>query len=355
MVKKYSLILPIIFSLFTNTKAANLDFLVQDTLSNPIQNSFVVVEGISNPNYIDIQQTDNSGHTIFDVPDDQFFYYSAFKQGFHSNGGAIYTDSNYNLNTTLTPFESWQWYDYYNWNGNVEFTFTSSDEDVNYVGGNEFNYEINFSNIGNEVISFNQNGLNSIVYDSSGNAVEGWGEQNPDLLYSINLNPGSGWFRAAAQGNNVTVYIGGANGNINGQNFDISGENEWVSEQITTSDNIVPIWLNGQYNVNVSLDYSLENEENRTIGIYSQPFYIDNFVSINPKENNLEKKVINFPNPCNNNFYVKSKDNGVLNIYNLRGQKIYSKKGRDFSIKSLESGIYIGEIDGEKFKQIILK
>lgn len=354
MLKKYFTLIPLLLGLSTGLKGMNLEVLVQDSLNTPLENSFVVVGGISNPNYLEIQETSEDGLANFSVPDNAFYSYSAFKDGYHSYGGAFYSDEDRDISITLSPFEDNQWYDYYTWDGNVEFSFSSSDEDINYHVGDDFNYEIEFSNVSNQIVSFDNNSLTSVVYDSSGNSIDGFGEQNPDLNYAINLHPGIGWFNASAQGNNVTVYIGGADGNINGRNFNISGENEWVSETITTNDNQINSELSGFYNVDVSLNYFMNGNPNN-IGISSQQFYVNNPISSIKDGKNLEKKVINFPNPSNNLFYVKSDKVSTLDLYNICGQKIYSEEGKYFCFSDLSSGVYIGEIDGVKFKQTILK
>jgi len=367
-------------------KSANLEYIVTDSLTNPLNNSTIVLTGINDPNYFEVKQTGESNKVSFNVADNQFFNYFVNKLGYESESSVVYSDKDKTIESKLKKLSESSWYDYYLNNGDLEMSFLSFDEDIYYSGGEPFNYEIQFTNIGNKIVSFDQNGLFSFAKDSLGNQVTGWAEQNPELFYDLNLKEKKGWFKACVEGNEVTIYIGEASGKLDGRNFDITGENEYVSTKIQTNDNVVPNYLNGKYNIEVGLNYN----ENKSISLSSQDFFIENFIPDttiidttitdpdttiidpdttiidpdttftgidNPFSINHRKglnKLLHYPNPSNSSFKVKYFKESELRIYDLLGREVYKKVGKDFDIK-LNTGIYFGLIDGNKFKQVILK
>jgi len=274
MKKLINYIFPFILAL-SPLKAKTLEYIVTDSLSNPLNNSTIVMTGINNPNYLESKNTRESNKASFEVADNEFFFYFVNKLGYENKSATVFSNSDKQIPVNLKPIKQGKWFDYYLNNKDLEMSFLSFDEDVFYKGKDPFNYEIQFTNIGNKIISFDQNGLFSFAEDSLGNKIIGWAEQNPELIYNLNLKEKRGWFKARVEGNDVTIYIGEASGNLDGKNFDITGEGEYVSSKIQTHDNIVPTWLNGKYKINIGLNYNTD----KSISLISQDFFIENYIA----------------------------------------------------------------------------
>jgi len=340
------------FLLAISLKSATLEYLVTDSLDNPLNNSTIVLQGINNPDYFQVKQTE-SNKTSFEVEDNQFFNYFVNKIGYKSELGVVYSDQDKQIESKLKKLSENSWYDYYLNNGDLEMSFNSFDEDIFYKGGEPFNYEIQFNNISDKEISFDQNGLFSFAYDSLNNQVNGWVEQNPDRLYNISLKKKKGWFKASVEGNDVTIYIGEAKGVLEGRTFDITGDGEYVSSKIQTNDNIVPDYLNGKYKIKVGLNYN----QTENISLTSQDFFIENYIpnTSGIDRKNLENKIKVYPNPFNSYLTIHG-ENLKVEAYDLLGRKVYEKQGSNLKFgENLKSGIYFLKINNKKKKVIKLK
>lgn len=329
-------------------RATDLEFLVLNESSEPLPQSSVVLQGISDPDSLYVQETNNQGSTTFSVDQGDFFYYFAFKQGFHPEGGAILSDQNKITELNLVPFLEGQWQYYYRTNGQLELSFLSSDPDTDYEILDPFNYEIECGSVSNEEVHLTSQDINSGIYSENGNPVMVgdaiWGSPNEEIIYDIYFRPRSGWLRYIAQGNNVTATIGESYGTFNGINFDVSGDGEFVTQQITTNDNVVPNNIeNGFYHVLVNI---------LGLSMTSQNFHVNAPVSIvtTNQESNLEKEILAYPNPFNGKFNILGYDHTQkIEIYNLKGEQIYCGSLGKVNIGSYPSGTYIGVIDEIKF------
>lgn len=331
---------------------SNLEFILNGE-ENPLSDGTMVLQGISDPDYLDIQTTNEQGSASFSVPDMNFFYFFGFKQGYHPESGAIFSDLDKITQLDLTPFGPNEWQFYYRTNDQLEMSFLSSDVDTTYERGDEFNYEIEVGSISDSEVHITNNDINAGVYDSNGNPVmigpNIWGSANPDLIYDIYFRPRGGWLRYTAQGNNVTAQIGEAHGTFDGIPFDISGEDEWVGQTIQTNDNIVPNNINqGDYHVLVDI---------LGLNFSSQNFQVNVPVGINRDfSKKLEQKVYAYPNPSNGQFNINGhRPNERVEIYDLMGRKVYDGSIRNINSNSYDSGVYIGVIKGTKFPLTKLK
>jgi len=331
----------------------DLEFLVNDSSSgNPLSQSSVVLQGISDPDYLQIQETNDQGSTEFSVLDNSFYYYFGFHLGHHSESGSIFSNQNQQVNLGLDPFGPDEWWDYYQASGGLEFSFTSFDPNTNYNVGDEFNYEFQVGSISDSDVGFSNNEIIAGILDINGNQAMTptggwWGSPNDLLDYQITFRPRSGWMNYSAEGNLVTIRIGEAHGVFDGIPFDVSGDGEFVEGTLETNDNVIPNVPTGDYNVLFAL---------QDIYSESQFFHVDNpNVGIIDSRTSLISKVTNYPNPANNSFMVHYEKGGELIMRDILGREVYRGTGKDFNVKLNSSGIYYGVIDGQKFKQTLIK
>ncbi len=329
--------------------STDLEFILQSSEQpfSPLPGGTVVLQGISDPNYLEIKETDENGSAIFSVQDSNFFYFFGFKQGYHPKSGAVFSSDNKRIPLELEPFQPDEWQYYYKTDGKLEMSFISFDKDTNYEWGDEFNYEVEIGSVSDEEIHLSNFDIKSGVYNETNNpvVVEGeiWGSPNPFITYNIYLKPKKGWIRYTAQGNKVTAIIGESYGVFNGTSFDVSGEGEWVSKTIQTNDNVVPEGLpSGNYHVLIEI---------LGLKIKSQDFYIkapsSNFVS--EDKTTLERKLLAFPNPARDKFRIRGcRPNERIRIYDLLGRKIYDGPVGNVDLSDYKSGTYIGVIGKNK-------
>ncbi len=343
-------------SLITPLKAVDLEFLVKDSQTQvPLSGSNVALQGISDQDYFEIQETDDQGRTVFSVNDYQLFLYSCYNPNYHTDEGNAYSSSNETINVDLNPYEEGQWHDFFYQDGNLKVISQSFDPDVYYSGGESFNYEIEWSSISDQVISFTDEDMQSNAYDSFGNIIPGWLEP-VDLDYNINLNPGQGWLKAEVNGTNITLSAGAVTGIVNGDSIPPGPDGESFELELQSNNYIVPQGLpSGEYYGESTLNYSV-NGTLHNISASTQPFYVNTpNVSISHTNSTLERKLIIHPNPTNNVFQVKYYKDSELRIVNQLGQEVYKGYGKDFKINLNASGIYFGKIDGNSFKQTVIK
>jgi len=331
----------------------DLEFLLKDLDNNPLQDGTIALQGISNDDYLEIQQTNNQGLTNFIVEDGNFFYFFGFKQGYHPEAGAIFSDEDKTTELNFTPFGANEWQFYYRTNDEVEMSFFSNDPDTIYERGDEFNYEVEVGSVSDEEVHLSNTDMEAGIYSENGDPVmigdSIWGSPNDELEYDIYFNPRSGWLRYTAEGNNVTAQIGEAHGIFDGVPFDISGDGEWVGQTIITNDNVVPNHIEqGLYNVQVDV-----------LGLQmgSQNFQVNVPVGVNGNNRGgLEKELLVYPNPSNGKFNIKGYNfNEKVEIFDIRGRKVYEGAIGNINSNSYSSGTYIGVINGNKFTHTKLK
>ncbi len=150
----------------------NLEFIVSDSATlDPLPQSTVVLQGISDPEYLEVHQTDDQGVTDFSVEDFDFFYSFTFQPSYHPNAGAVFSDANKTIDVYLIPYEEGQWWDYYSTDDSLEFSFSSFDPDIYYDVGDEFNYEIEVGNISDQEVGFSHNDIVAGARDTTGAQV----------------------------------------------------------------------------------------------------------------------------------------------------------------------------------------
>jgi len=332
-------------------KSADLEFIVREEgTSTPLNQSTVIVEGLTTDYYGERGTGETNSVTFEDMPDNEIYDYTVFHNGHHPfEDGTVYTDSDKALTTDLEPYEEWEWPDYYT-SGleGLALTFSSQDEDVYYDAGDEFNYLIMVQSISGDPVNLSNSDIDAGVYDINNNPVmvgdANWGSPNDDLTYEITFNPYVGWLGYDVQGNNVEACIGDASDVVfNGENYEL-GPGEVVCQNVVTQDNVVPNGINGTFHVNISIG---------DIDFTSRNFYVGP-VSVKPKQNDLEKEVRNYPNPTNNWFKLENVDQKDVKIYDLRGREVqYKQSGDNFQINS--SGIYNVVIGDKTLTQVIIK
>ena len=156
------------------------------------------------------------------------------------------------------------------------------------------------------------------------------------------------------------LFIGSFSGSIyQFKNIENNLNGQFTQVNSTVSN----IWDGGKSAITIS-DINNDNEADMIIGNLSGGiayFSSDSLINDTTISSNIINIIPNkfsvFPNPTKNNFMIKSRYNGIINIYNVLGELVYTtiKKQEKLQISdtNLIKGIYLIEFNKQQKKIII--
>jgi len=257
----------------------NVNFYVKDSNGNPLPQSLIIVQGISNQGFSENLITDGNGFASVSLSSNEIFVYTIYKFTFQTSTGNFFTSSNKDINIFLEKIPKDQWYFYYENNGDLEIQLESPDSDVNYIPGEYINQSMQITNVAGTNIKLIPDETSVVTVDSQTLDRLGW--WGNILSYEVNmeltLKPG-GWLKASVNGNHFEACMGNAFGSYKGQVFDVSGS-EFVCKEDNGGarpQNLVPDWiLNDTYKFNTTIGYEINNQE-KSYGLLTQDVFIRN-------------------------------------------------------------------------------
>lgn len=257
----------------------SVNFEVKDTNGNPIENSLVMIQGITNSDFSKNKLTDSSGKAFFTLNKDEFFFYIVYKLSYEYKQDFFSTSENKNFEITLEKLLDDQWFFYLLNNGELEFRFKGLDEDTNYEPGDYIKSVLELRNVaGKNIKLIKDKNILQFVDSQTMNALRAWG--NFDIsgggnLESITLKKNGQIKITFSEG---TVEICGSNLIIiyMGHRIELSGEESLciTEDQQHTK---IPEWiLKNKYRFKIDFFYEIIDGIEKNINFTSQKFFINN-------------------------------------------------------------------------------
>jgi hypothetical protein len=313
-------------------ETANVNFEIKDSSGNPLKNTLIIIQGISNTDFNQNLLTDINGKTSIALNKNEIFAYAIYKLAYEEKTGNFFTNSDKNIQITLNKVPKDKWYFYYENNGEIELKFKSLDSDTNYYSGDSVNEVLDIKNVAGKNIDLVKEKTSIETVDSlTLKRLRWWGDLRPqNVLVDLTLKK-DGWLKATIQNDALEVCAGNAIGTYKGQAFDVSGS-EFICKDDKGS-NIIPDWiLKNNYKFKLGVAYKIDGNE-KNLDLLTQDFFIDNVewkpeISSHPIKNIFADKqwLYNITPKYPNNFvyYKLEKAPNRMSIDNKGGTLTWS-------------------------------
>jgi len=174
-------------------------FEVKDSGGNVLPDTLVIVQGITNTGFSESKLTDSAGKASFALNKDEFFIYIIYKLSYKEQTAGFFTIGDRNFSITLEKLPEDQWYFYRVNNGEMEFQFSSPDDDTNYQTGEYIKTVLETRNVGEKNIKLVQDkAVFQIIDGQTLNNLRAWGDfvgSGSSDLGEITLKK-DGWIKA---------------------------------------------------------------------------------------------------------------------------------------------------------------
>jgi hypothetical protein len=262
-----------------SSSTVSVNFEVKDGGGNPLKDSLVIIQGITNTGFSESKLTDSGGKTSFNLDKDNLFIYIVYKLSYKEQTDSFSTfGGNKNFQITMEKLPDDQWFFYLLNNGEIEFQFKSLDDSTNYKPGDYLKGIFEIKNVAGKNIELLVNKSSFLVVDSQTlNAINGWGNlkpSNPAIMGISAILKSDGWVRGTLSEGVVEVCIGNIIIDYQGQKVELSGD-ESICES-DAQDNKIPNWiLTNKYRMDSTYFYKIDGIE-KQINVISQEFFINN-------------------------------------------------------------------------------
>ncbi len=253
----------------------NVNFEMKDSDGNPLKDTLIIIQGISDPSFNKNLITGSDGRASLALNINEIFLYTVYKLTYEEKTGNFFTNSNKDIVITLNKVPDNQWYFYYFNNGDIELKFKSLDDDVNYNAGEYINNIVEVKNVaGRNIDLIKEKTVFQVIDSLTSNRLLKWGSfKHSQVLIDLTLKK-DGWLKGTVQDGIVEVCAGNVIGYYKGRNFDLSG-NEFICGT-DDAKNMIPEWiLNYSYKFDLDLTYRIDGTEKR-FNETTQEFFIDN-------------------------------------------------------------------------------
>ncbi|GIU68218.1 MAG: hypothetical protein KatS3mg001_068 [Candidatus Pacearchaeota archaeon] len=261
-----------------SAQTVSIEFNVKDDSGNPLKESLIIIQGITNTNFSQTKITDSNGKAIFNLNKNELFSYIIYKISYEELSGSIFTNQDKVINIVLKKLPPDRWYFYRINNGELDFSFKSLDNDTNYNPNEYIKSSIEVKNIaGKRIQLLNEKSFFRTIDADTEKVLRAWGRFDfggGKNLTEVILKEG-GWIKASLIeekaefcGSNIIITY-------NNLRIELSGS-ESICLEDSQSYNKIPEWiLKNNYKMKLDYFYKIDNIE-RTISFISQPFFINN-------------------------------------------------------------------------------
>jgi len=265
----------------STASAVSVSFNITDANGNPLGDTVVVIQGITDTSFSTRGITDGTGTVSFTLTSQKSYQYTIFKTGYDAKTNFFFVIGDTTKTVQLSKTPDGSWYSYYKQDGNIELIMSSSDTSTTYTPGSFRNFDIEINNIASEGIDMDvPNTLIKTVESSTGYRVLWWGSIKPaDIKMVLTLKPNGGWISITSQNSVNKVCTGQSSGTRldTNEHFDLSGsEFICIETPASTKDSEVPPWIpTDTYKMIANIAYVKSGVSN-SLSLTTQDFYVNN-------------------------------------------------------------------------------
>jgi hypothetical protein len=274
---KILIIASLLITLVEGVSAATITFTVlENNTATPIENAIVTLVGVSDSDFSNTTTTDSSGIATFINIPNAIYVYVITHQAYQSDSYTLFVTSDRDLTVYLEPLTGTEWHPLDINNGDLRITWSSTDPDNIYNGGERMNSVSEVRNVrdSGHIILDHTTSLHRNTYYSDGSPTEWNSAHTPDYPMAVHLKPNGGWITNTMTEETAEECIGKAIVYLEGTSVDLSGD-EFICIYEIRNENLVPFYINGSVYMDFVSDYKINDV------IYTISGQTDNFTVLN--------------------------------------------------------------------------
>ncbi|MEK6847619.1 MAG: putative Ig domain-containing protein [Nanoarchaeota archaeon] len=308
-----------------SSEVVNINFEVKDENGNPLPDTLIIIQGITNTGFSESKLTDSGGKASFTLNKNELFIYIVYKLSYKEQTGSFFTSGDKNIQITLQKLPDDQWFFYLLNNGEIEFSFKSLDDNTNYETGDYIKEILKIRNVAERNIKLVEDKSTFQTIDGQTmNALRAWGkflDLSNDLpgLEEITLKR-RGWIEATLSDGLVKICMSNLIVIYGGNTIELSGE-EFLCVEEGRQYNKVPEWiLKNKYRFKIDYFYEISGIE-KQINFTSQEFFIDN-IDWKPEIASLPETDLAIDEEWLYNIQLKEYDESFSNLLDMINYKL---------------------------------
>jgi len=306
-----------------SSATVSVSFEVKDESGNPLQNTLVIIQGITNTDFSEEKLTDSTGKVSFTLNKNELFVYIVYKQDYKKQTENFSINENKNFQITLKKESDDQWVFYRLNNGEVDFQFNSLDDDINYQPGDYIKEFFEIRNVaGKNIQLLEDKSIFKVVDSKTINPLRAWGNLNPsehDVVIEIILKA-DGWIRATLSEDTVKICGGNIIAKYKNLEIELTGD-ESVCIEEEQKFNKIPEWiLRNNYKLKLDYVYKIDGAE-KQINFVSQEFFIDN-IDWKPEIASVPETDLAIDNEWTYQIQLKDYDESFSKILSMMNYKL---------------------------------